>query len=203
MSVPDHSIDPKILSSAKEEFLTKGYTDVSLRSVCRKAGVTTGALYKRFPGKESLFAAVVTPTLEAIKNMTEKSGNLDYTEPVQHDMQIVWDMSEVRLKGFVEFFYLHYDGLKLLLCCSEGSVYTNFLNEFVADYARHSMEYINAAYEKGITGRQIDGDELHLLLTAFWTAMFEVIIHDFPKIKALQYCKVIAKFFDWHAVLGF
>jgi len=203
MSVPDRSIDPKILSSAKEEFLMKGYTDVSLRSVCRKAGVTTGALYKRFPGKESLFAAVVTPTLEAMKSMTETSGNLDYTQLEQNDIQIVWDLSEVRLKGFVEFFYMHYDGLKLLLCCSEGSVYTNFLNEFVADYARHSMKLISAAYKKGITSRQIDGDELHLLLTAFWTAMFEVIIHDFPKTKALQYCEMIAAFFNWSAVLGF
>ena len=33
MSLPDHSIDPKILASAKEEFLSKGYVEASLRKI--------------------------------------------------------------------------------------------------------------------------------------------------------------------------
>ena len=47
MSKPDRSIDPRILESAKEEFLDKGFLGASLNNICRKAGVTTGALYKR------------------------------------------------------------------------------------------------------------------------------------------------------------
>ena len=55
MSVADRSIDPRIMESAKEEFLQKGFLDASLQEICKKAGVTTGALYKRFKGKEELF----------------------------------------------------------------------------------------------------------------------------------------------------
>ena len=52
MSVADRSIDPRIMESAKEEFLQKGFLDASLQEICKNAGVTTGALYKRFKGKE-------------------------------------------------------------------------------------------------------------------------------------------------------
>ena len=51
MSLPDRSIDPKILDCAKAEFLEKGFADASLRSICSKAGVTTGALYSAFQEK--------------------------------------------------------------------------------------------------------------------------------------------------------
>ena len=51
MAVPDHSIDPRILESARKEFLTYGFEKASLKSICEGAGVTTGALYKRYKGK--------------------------------------------------------------------------------------------------------------------------------------------------------
>ena len=47
MSVPDRSIDPRLLSAAKKVFLDKGFEMASLAEICRTAGVTTGALYKR------------------------------------------------------------------------------------------------------------------------------------------------------------
>ena len=49
MAAPDKTIDPRILQCAREEFLSKPYEAVSLREICAKAGVTTGALYNRYP----------------------------------------------------------------------------------------------------------------------------------------------------------
>ena len=40
---------------AKEEFMEKGYNKASLRSICSKAGITTGALYFFFENKEDLY----------------------------------------------------------------------------------------------------------------------------------------------------
>ena len=50
MAKPDTSIDPRIMDSAKEEFRTLGFEKASLKSICQRAGVTTGALYKRYAG---------------------------------------------------------------------------------------------------------------------------------------------------------
>ena len=62
MAVADHSIDPRILESARTEFLASGFEKASLKTICEGAGVTTGALYKRYKGKEELFCAVVACT---------------------------------------------------------------------------------------------------------------------------------------------
>ena len=58
MAKPDHSLDPLILASARREFLEKGLEKASLKRICENANVTTGARYKRYSGKEELFAAV-------------------------------------------------------------------------------------------------------------------------------------------------
>ena len=57
MSKSDASIDPRILDSARREFLARGFEGASLQSICADAGVTTGALYKRYKGKADLFEA--------------------------------------------------------------------------------------------------------------------------------------------------
>ena len=67
MSVPDRSIDARLLSAALDEFLDKGYENASLKESCGKAGVTTGALYKRFDGKEDLFNALVADTVRGME----------------------------------------------------------------------------------------------------------------------------------------
>ena len=37
MAVPDHSIDPRIIESARKEFLEKGFEKASLKSICEGA----------------------------------------------------------------------------------------------------------------------------------------------------------------------
>lgn len=203
MSLPDRSIDPKILNSAMEEFMSKGYGEASLRTICQKAGVTTGALYKRFAGKEALFEALVKPTLQDIAGFVARTENYDYERLAQNQMQAVWDMSVETLKGIVEFIYERYDGFKLLLCHADGSAYSDFLDDFVTDHTDRTIAFMEAAHQRGITQNHIDKEELHMALTAFWSTLFEPIKHDLPKEKALRYCEVVAKLFHWQAIFGF
>lgn len=58
MPVRDTSIDPRLLESARKEFMEKGFLKAELKTICDNAGVTTGAVYKRYKGimmKISLF----------------------------------------------------------------------------------------------------------------------------------------------------
>lgn len=203
MSVPDSSIDPKILESAKGEFLEKGFTNASLREICQKAGVTTGALYKRYSGKEELFAAVLKPTITDIQELMESVEKNSYEHLKRSEMQLIWHMSEETHKKWIEFLYARYDGFKLLLCCSEGSVYSTFMDDFVMENTNHTMIFLEKAFACGHTKNKVDEDELHILLTAYWSTLFETIVHDFSKEKALNHCTIITKFFNWQAVLGF
>ena len=59
MSIDDISTLERIHSAAKAEFMEKGYRSSSLRSIVKAAGVTTGAFYGYYAGKQELFAALV------------------------------------------------------------------------------------------------------------------------------------------------
>jgi AcrR family transcriptional regulator len=48
-----------LLHAARELFGTRGYADTSADDIVAKAGVTKGALYHHFAGKEAIFRAVV------------------------------------------------------------------------------------------------------------------------------------------------
>ena len=72
MSKPDKTLDPKILDAAKKEFLEKGFMKASLRSICKKAGVTTGALYFFFEDKDDLFASLVQEPLAGVREAMER-----------------------------------------------------------------------------------------------------------------------------------
>ena len=47
-----------LLQSARKEFTEKGYMKASLRTICKNAGVTTGALYFFFKVRKILFDQV-------------------------------------------------------------------------------------------------------------------------------------------------
>lgn len=200
MAAADHTIDPKILDSARKEFLSRGYVEASLREICRNAGVTTGALYKRFPGKEALFEASVASTLQAA---TELIADLEQYRRgclERHKIQFIWDLSEESLRGIIEYIFEQQEGFKLLLCRSEGTVYSSFLNSFVDENTSLTSALMDEAVRIGLLRRGIEEEELHVLLTAYWSALFEPIVHDFPKEQALGYCKRILRFFNWQAI---
>ena len=54
----------KIKQAALEEFYENGYAKASLRMICRRAGVTTGAMYFHFENKEALLRAILEPLMK-------------------------------------------------------------------------------------------------------------------------------------------
>jgi AcrR family transcriptional regulator len=57
---PEHGEQTRaaLLEAARELFASEGYAAVALQQVCDRAGVTRGALYHHFAGKDELFCAV-------------------------------------------------------------------------------------------------------------------------------------------------
>lgn len=57
---PEHGdqTKAKLLALARELFARRGHGGVALQELCDRAGVTRGALYHHFPGKDELFRAL-------------------------------------------------------------------------------------------------------------------------------------------------
>jgi AcrR family transcriptional regulator len=56
----------QILDAALRCFAANGFHNTSMRDVIRESGLSAGAVYNYFPGKEELIAAAVSPMLDAL-----------------------------------------------------------------------------------------------------------------------------------------
>lgn len=202
MALPDKTIDQRILNAAKEEFLEKGYMKASLRQICADAGVTTGALYNRYAGKDELFQAIVSPFIEKLNAMCVQVEEQDTVFAGDADVEKIWQNPNESMPYLIDILYQNFDCFKLLICCAEGSCYENFFEDFVKSGTTGTFRVMKIAYEKGIAKYLPEEDELHVLLTAYYAAIFEPIRHNYSKEKAIQYGETISRFFNWRDVFG-
>ncbi|MDO4174601.1 MAG: TetR/AcrR family transcriptional regulator [Eubacteriales bacterium] len=203
MAKPDRSIDPRILESAKQEFLSLGFEKASLQRICERACVTTGALYKRYRSKEELFCHVVADTVSDLKNQFEKRANIDLHALSDEVLMKAWDMDEAYMLWWFQYLYDRHDGFVLLLKCAEGTCYSNFQHDWVESMTGATYDYYREAYRRGLTRADISMAEMHILLSAFWTTIYEPFIHNFTWEQIETHCKLVCKLFNWYYVFGF
>ncbi len=71
----------KIKKAALEEFYEKGYGKASLRTICRNAGVTTGALYFHYENKEALLKAILEPLIARYESLMAEYMGMELEAP--------------------------------------------------------------------------------------------------------------------------
>ena len=202
MSVPDRSIDPRLLSAAKNEFLKKGYKMSSLAEICRAAGVTTGALYKRYAGKEALFSALVEDT---IRDMEEYAAGIEEEDLSMYSNQELYDSLSMTPESILKWMKIledHRDGFILLIRCAYGTSYENFHHDWAVIMNRMNYKWFLEARRRGMTDRNISLEEMHVLTSAVWSLFFEPFYHDFSWDQIEEHAKYFHEFINVPGVLG-
>ncbi|MGL6200969.1 MAG: TetR/AcrR family transcriptional regulator [Lachnospiraceae bacterium] len=192
-----------ILSSAKAEFLEYGFAGASLRRIAANAGVTTGALYRHFRDKDALFNALVAPVYNQFLEQYEATGELHLKQLEAEGMDPMWEASASSIEGFIEYIYSHFDTFKLLINCSEQSPYEHFTHTLVELDVRLTSKYLELAKTYGHPVRDVSRRELHFVITAQFSCVLELVIHEVPYEEAKQMLKNITRFITagWNALL--
>ena len=202
MSVPDRSIDPRMLSAAKEVFLRAGFEKASLAEICREAGVTTGALYKRYKGKEELFCALVSDTLRDMNKYTAEIEKADLSKCTDQELYDGFSMTPESILQWMRILYEHRDGFTLLIRCAAGTRYGNFHHDWAARMNVLDYKYYREAFRRGMTDKELTQQEMHIFTSALWTLYYEPFYHDFTWEQIIQHTEYMHSFIDWHRLLG-
>ncbi len=203
MALPDRSLDPRILESAKQEFLTHGFEGASLKVICEKAGATTGALYNRYKGKKELFEALVADVLADLEAVRLEKSAIDPSGFSDAELFRVWDMDEASMLWWFRFLYERYDAFQLLLKCANGTIYENFCHDWVERITDSTMVYYQEARRRGIAASDLSHEEMHILLTAFWSTIYEPFIHGYTWAQMEAHSALVCHLFNWQQTLGF
>lgn len=194
----------KVNKAIKEEFLEKGFKAASIRSIGARAGMTSAGLYRHYADKEAMFDAMVEPLVEEIKAWTVR-----HTEGKQRLVEAQAKKSDIFGESFVdmvrEVILPRRDEFRLLMTCSAGTKYENFIHEYALENQKQLLEAIRYFRKKGYPAYDIDEEELHMLLSAYLTACFEPIVHDCDEAMIDRYLSTIQEFFmpGWLKIMGF
>lgn len=136
--VHDRETKARLLQCAKEEFMEKGFAGASLRSICRKADVTTGALYFFFKDKDDLFCQVVGDLMERLEvvmreHFAEEEEEMAAAQ-VSHDDSSDF-ASTIRI---VHELYAYRDEVLLVLTKSQGSSMEYLTDRMVDEMDAHN-----------------------------------------------------------------
>ncbi len=193
----------KIIDAAFKEFLEYGFQDASMRRIASLSGMSASGLYKHFPGKEEMFAALVDPVIEEFLSLYREIES-DYSEGLMTEgSEKIWSGHNEILRS-MEFIYDHYNEVKLIVCRSQGTRYGNFTHEVAELEEKATLRYLEGLKKKGIRVSKVEKKELHLLVTAYIEAVIQAVIHDFSRKEAMHYAKTLEKFYlpAWKALFG-
>lgn len=180
-------VQEKILECATEEFLEKGYTDASLRTIAEKAETSTNSIYVRFGDKEGLFSAIVEPVVEEMKEMFQEIQKTFHAFDKETQQREVGQYSMNEMLNMVDYIYDHLDEFRLLLDASYGTKFHNFIDWLVSieeEYTWKWMEVTGAVPQaEGAMTREL----LHMVFTSYYEGVFEVVRHGMERENAKKY----------------
>ena len=201
MSTPDKSIDPRLLASAEAEFDKNGFIKAELKTICENAGITTGALYKRYKGKEELFCAVVDGIVSELNDFVESRSDIDFSALSNAEIIASWTMT---YESFIPMFRLLYDNrltFVLLIDKAAGTRYENFNHEFVTKLSYAYEKFYDEAKKRGLAKAVVKRKEFHVLISSYWTCVCEPFIHKMSWEKIEEHCRIMCRFFNWRDVI--
>lgn len=194
----------KILAAARDVFLAYGFRDTSMQMIAKEVGISAPGLYKHFESKESIFSALVDPLIEGIRKI------MHLTEIEKDDMfqrnqtDEVWD-KEQAFSETLNFIYENFDGMKLLVCCAEGTVYENIVDRIADHETQVIIRTLPALREKGFSIPLVEEETISLMIRNQYRTYIEFIKNDFSRAQADEYIKAVSTFFTsgWRALFNF
>lgn len=184
----------RLVACAKEEFLEKGYRDASLRTIAANAKTSTNSIYVRFKDKEGLFEAIVQPAVDGILEIFYRIQETFHEFDADTQRNQVNDYSSQGMEKFLDYVYEHFDEFRLLLDAAHGTRFQNFVDELTRAEVDYTYKYLEATGCAGIEGGQVTEDLLHIVTTAYFEGVFEVVRHRMDRETAGKYVRMLERY---------
>ena len=191
----------KVLAAAREEFMTYGFEGASMRRIGERCGMTAAGLYRHCRDKADLFRELVAPSVDRIDSWLK--AHIDRSIATMEAGSIdLWKDSEIDMMR--EVVYPNMEEYRLLLTKAQGSPFENYLHDLTEKHQLRFINYIPMLREWGFVPREISEKEMHILMSAYTTALFEPVIHGYSEEEAYKCLETVQAFFlpGWQRLMG-
>lgn len=159
----------RILEAATAEMLRVGYPKASMRKIATDAGITAGALYKHFQGKEEIFESICDDIINQLFAMQKQLLPDDLEHKTDEELlQIFRQKASVQmLSGFKD----HFGILQMIVLHGNPEYYARKKAEYVQFCSAYAIRYYDELYKRGLTKKTYSMNEVSMLCQAEFLAL--------------------------------
>ena len=192
----DNDTKEKLLVCAREEFMEKGFQNASLRKICSKAGVTTGAVYFFFGDKEGLLTGLVDDVYQSVLHMISNHlSEMSDSGFAAHKHEIGDHDSFV--EELVHEMYQDHDAVVLLMSKSTGSKYEDAIDDIIS-LIEAKLSDVAGKYADSIHGKKVNKYMIHWLSHLSVMSFVHALTHIEDEKETLEFMKPAMD----HLILG-
>ena len=182
----------RLLECARSEFLDKGFQAASIREIAKKAETSARAVYTRFPNKEGLFDAIVSPVSDGLISLYQNYAKQVWSKDVGIGA-ISFDDTAIYI-DMIDYIYDHKDEFLLIQTSLEGKWHT----ALIENLTEKNISYISKWTESVgsiLNEEKLMMQVLHMLTNSFYASMFEPLRHGMNRREARFYIEKLCTFF--------
>lgn len=172
----------QLIDAAAQVFLDKGFEGASLRAICKKAGVTTGALYFFFENKEALFGSIVEPVLKQLEKLEQELLAIELEDT---------SLGPEADKKLMAFLWHNRKEVRLLLEKSSGTHYEDMIDEIFSKmeetFSIFFQKYGSMGNEKNL---------IRILVNMRIRGILELITEEYTLEETLRLTEMIGCYAD-------
>lgn len=182
-----------LIKAAISEFAEHGYQKSSLRRICAKAGVTTGALYFFFEDKEDLFTSVVAPVTNTVLTLMKEHYETELASPAE---ELITDEREDVRAGeeFIEFYYRNKILVNIVLDNQEHPAVKEFFEQLTELMNRQTILLLKTLAPDSLDSPIFNECTVHWFSHMLIDSVIHILSHDFDEPRAKEQLKIITRF---------
>ena len=165
-----------------------------MEDIARRAGVAKGTLYLHFGDKEGLFRAIAEPVVDQFKAMFRRVQE-DFHQLSEEEQRA--DMGQYTARHqeeMLDYIYDHFDVFCLLLDGAHGTRFACFLDELVDIEVEYTYKYMEVIGCESVKSGLVTEEFIHIIVTAYFNGMFEVVRHNMDRAAAHRYVKMLNRY---------
>lgn len=183
MQVLKDYVRGNIMSSARSEFLVKGYTKASMRDIAENAGITVGNIYRYYESKEYLFESIVEPTFSEMTELFHQIHIESHNERTRDTYIAFRDKFSSQL---MKIFNENQEEMMILLKCADGTRYKNVRSQFsdiIESKVQHFVKEATHNKEADFDKRMISKVVSKSVVDGFTDMLVQNGLKDFDKLE--------------------
>ena len=192
MANRNHELDKPIIEAAKTEFLLNGFQGASVGNIAKRAGVTTGAIYTRYKGKDELFYSLLEEFLKVLDKESKNNRRSYMKYCIDKNFDKFLNSIEKEITGYIDILFGYYDECKLLLCKSKGSLIEVMFNKMMKNKISETKAFIKKNIASDIS--KIKLDFVELLIKEQFNAYIFIIEKGYDRDETIEYIKMLGEF---------